>query len=144
MRSTAKDRLGASVQALGVTWLIAGIMFCLVVRGPGVGSLWLIWGSGVFLVGWVFIAVPLIAIGDRIMRIPALALALAGGCSGALLMLSPNLLARILDPEVHYARFSFRDLAWPAVAFAVAFAATALYRVFLCRCMRGSDRVEVQ
>lgn len=78
------------------------------------------------------------------MRIPALALALAGGFSGALLMLSPNLLARIIDPEVHYARFSFSDLAWPGAAFAVSFTATALYRLFLCRCMLRSRRAEVQ
>ena len=77
------------------------------------------------------IALPLIAIGDRIMRLPALALAFAGGLAGAILMLSPNLLVRLLQPDVHWARFSFRDLAWPGIAFPVGFVGVALYRMFL-------------
>jgi hypothetical protein len=130
--STGKDRIEASIKALGTTWLITGVGFCVLVKGPGTVIGWVIWGTGVFLVGWLVIALPLIAIGDRVMRIPALALAFAGGFAGAMLMLSPNLLLRLIQPHVHWVPFSFRDLAWPGIAFAVGFVGVALYRMFLC------------
>lgn len=88
-------------------------------------------GKRVFLVGWLVIALPLIAIGGRVMRLPALALAFAGGFAGATLMLSPNLLVRLIQRDVHWAPFSFRELAWPGIAFTVGFVGVALYRMFL-------------
>jgi hypothetical protein len=60
-------------------WLIAGVVFCVLVKGPGTVSYWVIWGTGVFFSGWLVIALPLVAIGDRVMRLSALALAFAGG-----------------------------------------------------------------
>ena len=139
--STGSDRIEASIKALATTWLIAGVLFCVFVRGPGTVMAWVIWGTGVFLVGWLVIGLPLIAIGDHIMRIPALALAFAGGFSGALLMLSPNLLFRLIQPGAHWAAFSFPDLAWPGIAFTVAFVAVARYRMFLTRSISRSGSV---
>jgi hypothetical protein len=112
------------------------MVFCVAVKGPGTINAWLIWGSGAFIVGWIVVALPLIAIGDRILRLPTLTLAFEGGFAGALLMLSPNLVVRIVQSDVHWASFSFRDFAWPGVAFAVAFVAVALYRTFLIRALR--------
>jgi len=95
--------------------------------------MWTIWGTAVLMTGWVIVGLPLIGLGDRVLRIPAPVLASLGGLGGALLMLSPNIAARLMDPQVHYARFSIRDFAWPAVAFAIAAPTAALYRVFLMR-----------
>ena len=131
MPSTGTNRIGASLKALALTWLIAGVVFCILVRGPGTLIAWVIWGTGVFLVGWLVIALPLIAIGDYAMRLPGWALAFAGGCAGALLMMVPDLLVRSLQPNNNWTAFSFRDLAWPSVAFPVGFLAVALYRTFL-------------
>jgi hypothetical protein len=136
MPSTITDRIGVSIKALGTTWLLAGVVFCIAIKGLGTVSAWLIWGSGVFIIGWLFIGLPLVAIGDRVTRLPALLLAFGGGLAGALLMLSPNLVGRIVQPDVHWAAFSFHDLAWPGVAFAVAFVAVTLYRTFLLRSLR--------
>jgi hypothetical protein len=136
MPSTATDRVEASTKALGITWVLAGMVFCVAVKGPGTANAWLIWGSGVFTVAWLVVALPLIAIGDRVLRLPALTLAFGGGFAGAFLMLSPNLVIRIVESDVHWAPFSFRDFAWPGVAFAVAFVAVALYRAFPVRSLR--------
>lgn len=137
MPSTGKERFAASFKALGATWLIAGVVFCLLVRGPGTVSAWVIWGGGVFIVGWLVVALPLIAIGDRAMRLPALVLAFGGGCAGALLMLLPSMLIRLFQPDVYWAAFSYHDLAWPGVAFPIAFVAVALYRILLFQSLRA-------
>jgi hypothetical protein len=72
------------------------------------------------------VGLPLVALADRIRHLPLILTAFIGGLGGALLILSPNLLARILDPQVHYAPFSLNDLSWPAAAFVIAAATTAL------------------
>jgi len=131
--STGRDRFEASIKALVATWLIAGVVFCIFVKGPGTVIAWMIWGTGVFLAGWLAIALPLIIIGDRALRLPTFALALAGGFLGGLLMLSPNLFVRVTHPTAHWTPFSLGDLAWPGIAFPVGFAGVALYRMFLSR-----------
>jgi hypothetical protein len=79
------------------------------------------------------VALPLAALGDRVLRFPPALLICAAGSIGGLLMLSPNLLVRLIDRQVPYAPFGLTDLAWPGIAFCVAGVSTALYRIFLAR-----------
>jgi hypothetical protein len=130
---TSETRLVASVKALSIIWLLSGLVFCLIIKGPGTLAAWTIWGSAVFIAGWVVVALPLIALGDRVFRIPAPLLVFAGGLTGALLMWAPSAVVRIVSPDVHYVPFSIRELAWPGLAFAVAAPATGLYLFFLKR-----------
>jgi hypothetical protein len=120
------------LKSLGATWLVSGLVFCAFIRGPGTVSAWIIWGSLIFIVGWLVVGLPLIALGDRIFRVPFALVVCAGGLVAALLMLSPNLVVRFVGPQSHWVPFAIQDLAWPSVAFGVAAFATALY-CFLSR-----------
>lgn len=81
--------------------------------------------------GWLVVGLPIIALGDRIRGVPYPLLAFIGGLAGALLMLFPDVLARLTSPQAHYVPFSARDLRWPTVAFVVAAPTVTLYRFFL-------------
>jgi hypothetical protein len=117
--------------ALGVTWLISGMSFCITVKGPGTASAWCIWGSAFFAPGWLFVGLPLAAFGELVRRVPFLILILAGGLGGTLVMALPTVVFGFyMSPRVHW-KYSFDDLNWYGIAFAIAAATTGLYYRFL-------------
>jgi len=131
LATTFKDRLTISLKSLGCSWLISGLIFCMIVKGPGTIWAWAIWGSGVFIAGWALIALPIVALGDRLLVVPLAGVTVVGGFAGALLMLSPNLAVRLASPRLHWAPFSLQDLTWPSLAFGIAAFATTLYCLLL-------------
>ena len=48
-------RVSCSLEALSIAWLISGVVFAVVVKGPGTISAWLIWGTFFFLSGWMLV-----------------------------------------------------------------------------------------
>ena len=130
--------MACSLKALGLSWLLSGIVFICVVKGPNTMSAWAIWGGAVML-GWIVVGLPLTALGDKIFRIPYVLLARIGGLGGGLLMLSPNLFVRLFSRPAHFAPFAVRNLALPSTAFAIAAATGRLYRCFLTRHSRSVD-----
>src|SRR5579872_2628818 len=86
-------RLLCSILATAICWAIAGIVLCVIIAGPGTLAAWLMWGTGVCFIGWVPVGIPLVAAGDRICRLPPVALALGVGSCGVLLMGLPYLTA---------------------------------------------------
>lgn len=130
MASAAGRRLSCSLAAAGIAWLISGIVFVLVGKGPSAVSAWLIWGTGAFGTGWLFVGLPLVAVGDKVLRINKALLMIAGGAGGVLVIELPAVVVQLLTPGVHFV-WSFRDLIWPGLAFAIAAPATWLYRTLL-------------
>ena len=86
-------RLVCSIQAMTICWGIAGIVFNLVVKGPGTLTAWLIWGSGVCFIWWALVGIPVVAAGNRILRLRPAVLAIAVGLCGVLVMELPHLTA---------------------------------------------------
>lgn len=131
MRTTCSSRIACSFKAMGITWFISGTIFCIVVKGPGTVFFWCIWGSAFFALGWLLVGLPLVALGERILRAPFLLLALAGGLGGALVMALPAIVfGHYLPPGAHW-KHSFDDLKWEGIAFVIAALATGLYYRFL-------------
>lgn len=131
MRTTISTRVACSFKALAIAWLLSGTVFCILVKGPGTVSFWCIWGSAFFALGWLLVGLPLVALGERILRVPFLRLIFAGGLGGALVMALPAIIfSYYLPPGAHW-RHSFNDLKWEGVAFATAALTTALYYGFL-------------
>lgn len=131
MVTTFSGRLACSLKALAVGWLISGIVFSANVRGPSTIVVWCIWGTAFFALGWVFVGLPLIVLGERIRRVRYLLLAMAGGLGGALVMALPAIVFGFSNSPGVLWRYSIVDLKWEGIAFVIAAPTTALYRLFL-------------
>lgn len=130
-RTTFPARIFCSFKALGISWVVTGTIFCIIVKGPSTISFWFIWGSLVFAVGWLLVGLPLVALGERALRVPFLTLTLAGGLGGALVMFLPAIIfCFYLQPGTHW-KYSLDSLKWEGIAFVIAVLTTALYYRFL-------------
>lgn len=85
-------RLVASIVSLAACWLIAGVVFGLLVQGPGAFLGWLIWGGAVCCIARLLVGLPLVAAGDRIFWLPAPIFVLEVGLAGGLVMALPSLI----------------------------------------------------
>jgi hypothetical protein len=120
--------------ALAIAWLFSGIVFSIVVHGPGTISAWLIWGSFFFLVGWMFVGLPIVALGDRILRMNRLLLMAVAGAGGAAVMLLAVALTKMAATgEIYRFSWSLGDFLWPGVAFLIAGPTGLAYQKFLHR-----------
>jgi len=99
MSVTVCARIQCSIQSLAITWLVSGAVFCLTIQGPDVMLGWVIWSSAFFVLGWGFVAVPLIVLGKKVLQVPAMLLMLSGGLGGALVMGLPFLVFRSSLPS---------------------------------------------
>jgi hypothetical protein len=130
-RITFSSRVACSIKALGITWLISGTIFCIIVKGLGAVFFWCIWASPFFALGWLLVGLPLVALGERILRAPFFLLILAGGLGGALVMALPTIIFIFYLPPGSHWKHSFDDLKWEGIAFIIAALTTALYYRFL-------------
>src|SRR5690348_553125 len=89
MRISFSTRFACSFKALGIMWFVSGIIFCVIVKGPNTVSFWGIWGSAFFALGWLFVGLPIVALGEQILRASFLLLVVAGGLGGSLVMALP-------------------------------------------------------
>ena len=137
-------RLVASIVSLAVCWLIAGVVFSLVVQGPGAFLGWLIWGGAVCFIAWLLVGLPLVAAGDHIFRLPAPIFVLGVGFAGALVMALPSLIGVLTNNFGAAGRVVFTaDRTWwgfEAGAFAIGAASAWGYRRLLQRSSRGDAR----
>jgi hypothetical protein len=134
MRPTFEIRLTCSIKALGIVWLVCGVIFMFIARGPTVLQAWCIWGTAVFAIGWIVVGLPLIIFSEWTRRVPRLLIAMTGGMGGALVMASPIIFNSIVNPSAD--RWDFlaaSSLGWEGIAFAIAASATLIYRMFLDR-----------
>jgi hypothetical protein len=134
-----RRRLACSLRASGVAWLVSGATFALAVKSPETRNGWLttvsawsIWGTAFFVLGWIVVGLPIIALGERVLRMNALLLALVTGAGGALVMELPFLITKAITASDSFRwSWSVRELFWPSVAFAIAAFAGWLYRRLL-------------
>jgi hypothetical protein len=132
MRVPLRRRISSSLKAVSIVWLISGTVFAVVIRGPSTITAWLIWGTFFFLSGWILVGLPLIALGDRILRMSCLLLMLVVGTGGALVMELPVIITTLVDTRAGYRwSWSLENFRWPGVAFAIAATAGWLYHKFL-------------
>jgi len=90
--TSLQRRIFASVEALGLCWLVYGAVFGLYLRDAGGMIAFYIWSVPVFVMGWILVGVPVIAMGDRVLKVPRIALGLIGAIAGPLAMLAPFLI----------------------------------------------------
>ena len=83
------DRIIVSVAALAICWLVSGVGFGLYLRDPKGSVVFFIWSVPFFAAGWAVMGIPVIAMDNRILKVPKLLLGLAGAVVGACIMLLP-------------------------------------------------------
>ena len=127
-------RLFYATAAVAAAWLVSGVVFMSLIRGPGTVAAWLIWGTSVFAAGWILVALPLVSLGDRILRMGVIGLPLVAGAGGVFVIELPYLITRVLTPRIHYI-WSVRDLVWPSLAFGAGAFAGCVYRMLLSRAL---------
>jgi hypothetical protein len=125
-------RLSYATAAVAAAWLVSGVIFVSLIRGPGTVAAWLIWATGVFATAWSLVALPIVALGDRILRMGVIGLSLAAGTGGVSVIELPYLITRVLTPRTHYI-WSVRDLVWPGLAFGAGVFAGWVYGMLLSR-----------
>ena len=134
MTTQFSRRLSYATAAVAAAWLVSGVIFVSLIRGPGTVAAWLIWGTGVFATAWILVALPIVALGDRILRMGVIGLSLAAGTGGVFVIELPYLITRVLTPRIHYI-WSVRDLVWPSLAFGAGAFAGCVYRMLLSRAL---------
>ena len=127
-------RLSYATAAVAAAWLVSGVIFVSLIRGPGTVAAWLIWGTGVFATAWILVALPIVALGDRILRMGVIGLSLAAGTGGVFVIELPYLITRVLTPRTPYS-WSVRDLVWPSLAVGAGAFAGCVYRMLLSRAL---------
>lgn len=97
-----KARIGFSLTAVGVSWLLSGIAFSIYFRDVRALVAFMTWSVPFFTLGWVIVGVPLIGLSDKLplTRGFSLILAISGSLAGGVIMLAPGALARWMEsPE---------------------------------------------
>lgn len=131
-----KARIGFSLTAVGVTWLLSGIGFSIYCRNVSALVAFLIWSIPFFALGWVIVGIPLIGLCDQIPLKPGfpLILAITGALAGGMIMLAPGALARWISPRSHFVPFSMAELTgWPSFRAGIGATAMLFYSWLLSR-----------
>jgi hypothetical protein len=131
-----KARIGFSLTAVGVTWLLSSIAFGIYARDARALVAFLIWSVPFFVLGWVVVGVPLIAWSNQFPWKPGflLVLAITGALAGSLIMLAPGVYVRWVSPESHHMPFRMAELTgWPSLGAAIGAAAMLFYGWLLSR-----------
>jgi hypothetical protein len=131
-----KARIGFSLAAVGITWLLSGIAFSIYVGDVRALVAFLIWSIPFFALGYVTVGVPLIAFTGQLPLKPGLTLVLgiAGVIAGGMIMLVPGVYVRWVSPASHFMPYTMAELTgWPLLGAAIGAAAMLFYGWLLSR-----------
>jgi hypothetical protein len=131
-----KARIGFSLTAVGVTWLLSAIAFGIYGRDARALLAFLIWSVPFFGLGWLIVGVPLIAWSGQLPLKTGFTLILGviGALAGGIIMLAPGGLVRWISPGTHFAPVSMAELTgWPSLGAGIGAAALLFYGWLLSR-----------
>jgi hypothetical protein len=128
-------RIANSIEAIGICWFVSGIASGLRFRDPRISFLFFLWSLPFFAVAWVLVGIPIIAMGNRILRIPPILLGIAGAIAGAFVIIFPFfVLAVISRGTVNFAGWRWSSLkGWPAFGAGIGASGVILYSWLLSR-----------
>ncbi|MEO8737370.1 MAG: hypothetical protein ABI380_12620 [Edaphobacter sp.] len=119
-------RITISVAALAICWFVYGVAFGIYLRDVQGTVAFFIWSLPFFAVGWVLMGIPVIAMGNRILKIPKILLGIAGAVAAVLIILALYfVLAVIAQGTVHLSKWSWSSqTGWPLFGFGSAIGAS--------------------
>jgi hypothetical protein len=136
--ATLPIRIASSVEALGICWFVSAVAAGLRFRDPRVSVLLFLWSLPFFAVAWVLVGIPIIAMGNQILRIPTLLLGVAGAIAGAFIMLLPFFVVSVIARgTIDFAGWRWSSLkSWPAFGGGIGASGLILYSWLLSRAIR--------
>lgn len=105
---TLAIRVNISINALAICWFVTAIAVGLYALDLRSFAAALIWSTPLFIPGWVLVALPVVAVGERILRIPVIILALMGAISGLLIVVLPFFIVWMIAPGSKHFKFEFQ------------------------------------
>ena len=78
------ERIWSSLIALAICWFSGGIALGIAIHDLRGIFLFFIWSIPFFAVGWLLVGLPVILLGDRVLRVPVLVMGIAGAFAGFL------------------------------------------------------------
>ncbi len=127
-------RVASSLEALGICWFVAGIVFGLFLRDARGFFLFYFWSLPFFAVGWVLVGIPIIVMGNRIVRVPKILLGVAGAIAGALIVLLPTLVLWVTSRGAEHFKLDWDYWrGWPAFGAAIGASGVLVYSWLLAR-----------
>jgi hypothetical protein len=131
-----KARIGFSLTAVGVTWLLSSIAFSIYCRDARALVAFLIWSVPFFALGYVTVGLPLIALTSQLPLKPGpmLILGITGALAGGMIMLVPGVYVRWISPASHFMPYTMAELTgWPSLGAAIGATAMLFYAWLLSR-----------
>lgn len=132
-----KTRIAISLVALAIAWIVSGVATGWSLKDARAAFAFFLWSIPFFAAAWVVMGLPIIALGDRVLRVPQIVLGISGAAAGTLVMVFPALVVWTISPGSgpHFHWSAFRDWSywkgWPAFGAAIGAGTTILYRWLL-------------
>jgi hypothetical protein len=131
---TLTIRIASSLAALGICWFVSGVATGLYIWDVRGTFLFFFWSLPFFVVGWTLVGIPIIVMGDQILRIPKALLGVAGATAGAMVMVLPTLVLWAISLGTQHFRLDWAYLkGWPAFGAGIGAAGVILYGWLLSR-----------
>ena len=127
-------RIASSLEALGLCWFVSGVATGLYIGDARGTFLFFFWSLPFFALGWALIGIPIIAMGNQILRISKTLLGVAGATAGAFVMLLPTWALWAISLGTEHFRLDWAYLkGWPAFGAGIGGSGVILYRWLLSR-----------
>jgi hypothetical protein len=135
-------RIYISIEAIGICWFISGIASGVRFRDPEVSFLVFLWSLPIFAFGWVLVGIPIIAMGNRILRVPKILLGITGAIAGGLVMLFPTFDVTVIS-RISFAGLRWSSLnGWPTFGAGIGASGVIIYSWLLSREIKRSKRAK--
>jgi hypothetical protein len=132
--TTLTIRITSSLRALGICWFVSGVALGLYIWDARGSFLFFFWSLPFFVVGWTLVGVPIIAMGNQILRIPKALLGVAGATAGAMVMLLPTLVLWAISLGTQHFKLDWAYLkGWPLFGAGIGGTGVILYSWLLSR-----------
>lgn len=128
-------RIACSLKALGICWLVSGLLFGSFFRDTRGFFLFFFWSVPFFVAGWILVGIPILAMGNRILKMPKIFLGIAGAVAGAFLILFPFFVVSVISRgTVDFTGWRWSSLkSGPAFGAGIGASGVILYRWLLSR-----------
>src|SRR6267154_81213 len=112
--ATLTIHIASSLRALGVCWFVSGVALGFYIWDVRGTLIFFFWSLPFFVVGWILVAIPIIVMGNQILRIPKILLGVAGAAAGAFVILLPTLALWAISLGTEHFRLDWAYLkGWP-------------------------------
>lgn len=134
-------RIRISLVASGIAWFVSGVALGLR-TGDGMASFaFFLWSIPMFLIGWVIMGIPVIAMGERIYQAPAIVLFIAGAMVGAIVLLLPTIVIWVNSRGAEHFEIDLSYLkGWPSFGAAIGAGIAVVYRWLLSLELQRSSK----